>query len=465
MPALRRPGESPEAAAAPDPLRLPRRGPRAGSAPAGSPPPITATTRPRPCCSACCSAAVSKGWPASARSTAGSSGPSWACRARRSGEEVDSGRAPPGATIRRTAIWTVPRNRVRHRLLPCPRGGAIRISRRASPAWPARARRADGRARPRLARAPGRPARRGRRGGRPRRLCWACRRSSSRSPSPGCTAAPGLPIRRAARRGRSSCASSAPGGRRSAVACDCGGGWRWEAAGGLLSLRRASPARRNPSASHILWRFRESWRSRSSASGSRLHHRPVEPWMFQGSPHRAGPRAASRDRETASRCETVAPATACTPWERAGSRRLKEVLIDRRVPRQASGTACPCSAWESGSPGLPGVTIDRALPHRPATRPPGSPRSRRDECERAADLLKSQTARRTSRPCSTPTPCATGSPTSAARSRARSEPRTPCWSGSSTAPSSSWLGPRAGHPGAGPLRADPGATRAGGLAG
>lgn len=140
------------------------------------------------------------------------------------------------------------------------------------------------------------------------------------------------------------------------LACDCGGGWRWEAAGGLLTLRRplltVKPLR-------FTYTLQIPGRLEIPELGVRvgLHHHPVEPWMFQGSPHRAGlalPLAAG-DRVTV---RNRRPGDRLHPLGAAGSRRLKEVLIDRRVPRdQRDRIPLLCVgeriAW------IPGITIDQ----------------------------------------------------------------------------------------------------------
>ncbi len=119
------------------------------------------------------------------------------------------------------------------------------------------------------------------------------------------------------------------------AACDCGGGWRWEAGEDLLTLRRASReenAREEvPDFTYTLEIPGELHVPEISAR-VRISRRAVEPWMFQGSPDRAalalplaeGDRVTIRNRRPGDRMH---------PLGAGGSRRLKEVLIDRRVPR------------------------------------------------------------------------------------------------------------------------------------
>ena len=142
-----------------------------------------------------------------------------------------------------------------------------------------------------------------------------------------------------------------PAGR---LGCDSGGGWRWESAGNRLTLRHTAPEEK-PVFSYTLEIPGEL---PIPELGVRigLHRRPVEPWMFQGAPHRAGLALplAPGDRVTV---RNRRPGDRLHPLGAAGSRRLKEVLIDRRMPRhQRDRLPLLCVgdriAW------VPGVTID-----------------------------------------------------------------------------------------------------------
>ncbi|HEX6903618.1 MAG TPA: tRNA lysidine(34) synthetase TilS [Thermoanaerobaculia bacterium] len=115
------------------------------------------------------------------------------------------------------------------------------------------------------------------------------------------------------------------------AACDCGGGWRWEASEDLLSLRQKEARGEVPDFTYTLEVPGELHVPEISAR-VRISRRAVEPWMFQGSPDRAalalplaeGDRVTIRNRRPGDRMH---------PLGAGGSRRLKEVLIDRRVPR------------------------------------------------------------------------------------------------------------------------------------
>jgi len=139
-------------------------------------------------------------------------------------------------------------------------------------------------------------------------------------------------------------------------ACDCGRGWRWEADGGLLALRRAAAAEKPLLFTYTL---EVPGELEIPELGVRvgLHHRPVEPWMFQGSPHRAGLALplAPGDRVTV---RNRRPGDRLHPLGAAGSRRLKEVLIDRRVP-EGQRDRIPLLCVGERIAWVPGITIDQ----------------------------------------------------------------------------------------------------------
>lgn len=149
------------------------------------------------------------------------------------------------------------------------------------------------------------------------------------------------------------------------AACDCGGGWRWEIEGKRLILRQTvSPDKRErepvPYFSYTL-PIPGVVEIPEIAVRVGLFRRPVEPWMFVESsarratlalPLAAGDHVTVRNRRPGDRIH---------PLGAAGSRKLKEVLIDRRVPRWERerlpliclGDAGETIAW------VPGVTLDQ----------------------------------------------------------------------------------------------------------
>ena len=89
----------------------------------------------------------------------------------------------------------------------------------------------------------------------------------------------------------------------------------------------------------------------------RLCRRAVEPWMFQGSPDRAGLALplAEGDRVT---IRNRRPGDRIHPLGADGSRRLKEVLIDRRVPRPVRGRL-PLLCVGERIAWVPGIAIEQ----------------------------------------------------------------------------------------------------------
>jgi tRNA(Ile)-lysidine synthetase-like protein len=83
---------------------------------------------------------------------------------------------------------------------------------------------------------------------------------------------------------------------------------------------------------------------------------PVEPWMFRGEERRAAlalPLAAGEAVTVRNR----RPGDRVRPLGAAGSRRLKEVLIDRHLPR-ATRDRIPLLCWRGEIAWVAGVTID-----------------------------------------------------------------------------------------------------------
>jgi len=144
-------------------------------------------------------------------------------------------------------------------------------------------------------------------------------------------------------------------GRHARAACDCGGGWRWEASGEILRLRRAGGRERVPDFTYTLEVPGELHIPEISMR-VRVGRSAVEPWMFEGSPHRAGLALplVEGDRVT---IRNRRPGDRIHPLGASGSRRLKEVLIDRRVPRQER-ERLPLLCVGERIAWAPGVTID-----------------------------------------------------------------------------------------------------------
>jgi tRNA(Ile)-lysidine synthetase-like protein len=181
---------------------------------------------------------------------------------------------------------------------------------------------------------------------RPHAFAWLHRRIGA--PYPAGAAARGELLRQLASRPRT--------GR---AGCDCGGGWRWEADGERLVLRRAAPRREQLPDFTYTFEIPGELEVPEIAVRVCVSHRAVEPWMFAGSPRRAGlalPLAAG-DRVT---IRNRRPGDRIHPLGARGSRRLKEVLIDRRMPREARGRL-PLLCVGERIAWAPGVTIDQSF--------------------------------------------------------------------------------------------------------
>lgn len=145
------------------------------------------------------------------------------------------------------------------------------------------------------------------------------------------------------------------GGRNSG--CDCGGGWRWETSGELLLLRRPAPEEERVADFSYTLGIPGEVEIPEIAVRVGLSRRPVEPWMLSGSPRCAalalplaeGDRVTVRNRRPGDRIH---------PLGASGSRKLKELLIDRRVPRRERDRL-PLICVGDRIAWVPGVTIDQ----------------------------------------------------------------------------------------------------------
>ncbi|HSL81207.1 MAG TPA: tRNA lysidine(34) synthetase TilS [Thermoanaerobaculia bacterium] len=170
------------------------------------------------------------------------------------------------------------------------------------------------------------------------------------------------------------------GGAR--VGCDAPGGWRWESAGPLVVLARRRPdgARETASFSYRLPLPGEVEVPEIGVT-VRIRREPVAPWMFRGSPRRAALALPPRPGQAAGQASepgaeawlTVRnrrPGDRLRPLGAPGTRKLKEVLIDARVPRRERDRL-PLLCVGGRIAWVPGVTVDEAfrvpgLPEAPA---------------------------------------------------------------------------------------------------
>lgn len=143
---------------------------------------------------------------------------------------------------------------------------------------------------------------------------------------------------------------------RGAAGCDCGAGWRWESRGTRLAL--CPPGAADGPTPRFSYTLVAPGAVAIPELGLRLTlaRRAVEPWMSAGHPARAGlalpiaegQRVVVRNRRPGDRIH---------PLGGGGSRRLKEVLIDRRVPR-GRRDRIPLLVVDGTIAWVPGVTID-----------------------------------------------------------------------------------------------------------
>ncbi len=140
------------------------------------------------------------------------------------------------------------------------------------------------------------------------------------------------------------------------VRCDCPGGWRWQSAGGRLTLGHR--AAREPGVPPFSYTLGVPGEVEIPELGLtvRVGRGPVAPWMFQGSrrraalalPVRAGDRLGVRNRR---------PGDRIRPLGAPGTRKLKDLLIDRHVPREARDRL-PLLCLGARIAWVPGVTVD-----------------------------------------------------------------------------------------------------------
>ncbi|MGD2116149.1 MAG: tRNA lysidine(34) synthetase TilS, partial [Acidobacteriota bacterium] len=167
-------------------------------------------------------------------------------------------------------------------------------------------------------------------------------------------------------------------GKPERIGCDCGGGWRWEESGELLVLRAADP----PEPPRFSYTLRVPGEVEIPELGLRMRVRsaPVTGWMFRGSAWRAAlalpfglrgvdPATGTGDRAPALTVRTRRPGDRIHPLGAPGSRKLKDLLIDRRIPRSRRDRI-PLLCLGDRIAWVPGVTVDEAF-----RVPPGAERT------------------------------------------------------------------------------------------
>jgi tRNA(Ile)-lysidine synthase len=169
----------------------------------------------------------------------------------------------------------------------------------------------------------------------------------------------------AERRPPSAAAPGSPPPRRP-LAADAGRGWRWHAEGGRLVPRRAERAATSAVGYSYTLPVPGELDVPEAGVRVRVGQQPPAPWMLRGSRRRAAlalPLAAGETVVVRSR----RPGDRLRPLGAAGTRRLKDLLIDHRVPRRERDRLPLLCLGADGAEiaWVPGVTIDHR--HRLAT--------------------------------------------------------------------------------------------------
>lgn len=143
------------------------------------------------------------------------------------------------------------------------------------------------------------------------------------------------------------------------LGCDCGAGWRWEAHRDRLALRRAHHPENPGPAFAYTFRIPGRLEIPELGLGIRITRRATTAWMFRGSPRRAGLALPLEPGDEVT-VRNRRPGDRLHPLGAGGSRRLKEVLIDCGVPR-AARDHLPLLLLGERIAWVPGVTIDEAF--------------------------------------------------------------------------------------------------------
>lgn len=138
--------------------------------------------------------------------------------------------------------------------------------------------------------------------------------------------------------------------------CDSGAGWRWETSDKLLILRRTTL--RSEPATNFSYTLEAPGEVEIPEIAVRvgLCRRPVEPWMLSGSP-RCAALTLPAGREGWVTVRNRRPGDRVHPLGASGSRKLKALLIDRRVPKNERDRL-PLVCVGEQIAWIPGVTID-----------------------------------------------------------------------------------------------------------
>jgi len=146
------------------------------------------------------------------------------------------------------------------------------------------------------------------------------------------------------------------------MGCDLGGGWRLVEASDRVRLQRAT-ATVGPFAYTLCVPGEIHLEEISQVL--RLSRQSVEPWMFRGSRRRAGLMLPISDGDEVT-IRNRRPGDRLQPFGCGYSRRLKDVLIDRKIPHQKRDEL-PLLCVDGNIVWVPGVTIDDSVRLREAS--------------------------------------------------------------------------------------------------
>lgn len=157
------------------------------------------------------------------------------------------------------------------------------------------------------------------------------------------------------------CASTSAPATPMRIACDGPGGTRVVAtAGGRLRWARHRPSEtRQPRAFSYTLPVPGQVAIPELGRVLAIGRAPVAPWMFQGEPHRAALAWSGADGSSVT-VRSRRPGDRLWPLGAPGGRKLKDVLIDHRVPREERDRL-PLVEIGGRIAWVPGVTIDEAF--------------------------------------------------------------------------------------------------------
>lgn len=144
------------------------------------------------------------------------------------------------------------------------------------------------------------------------------------------------------------------------IGCDCGDGWAWRRRGERLVVERTRPSKTDPAnpTADFTYTLKVPGEIVAEEISSKIRVAPgtLEPWMFRTSARRAG---LSLRLEPGDGIEirNRRPGDRLRPLGAPGRRRLKDVLIDAKVPR-ARRDRLPLLIVDGRIAWVPGVTLD-----------------------------------------------------------------------------------------------------------